>query len=288
MINYDKFLYFTKLQLETGDYDAHIPFFKRLLGDQIGTEKACELGFLYMAYYNEASAWCVHNGGKCEYPIEQQRRNLYGGRIYPHLEDLAARVPWLERLRKLDNWSSLLECIGAVYGNGRWASYTTAELLMHLAQLTVRPDSFEILESSGPRGGLEDLGLDVSEASARLVHDALISDGCVLNYSQLESILCDWHGMCKGTFYAGRNIDRQQGRILKVAGLLEIEEVFVDSRLAPLWLARRCFDCETRGEVVGGDGAHGSFSRDGWSGIDKQRLKVYKETGVVLAPWEER
>jgi hypothetical protein len=27
---------------------------------------------------------------------------------------------------------------------------------------------------------------------------------------------------------------------------------------------------------------------NGWEGIDKARLKAYKETGTVLAPWEDR
>lgn len=287
MINFDKFAYFCKIQLSSGDYDAHIPFLKRLVADQkIELSQAVELGFLYMAYYNEASAW-VHwskhqelepCGIECwigDLPIETQRRNLFGGRIREHLSDLAklnSLGRWLERLQSCKSWSELLDEIEQVYGNGRWASYTTAELMLHLANLDLEPDSFEILDSSGPLGGLMALGLQPCEQTCRDVHADLLRESIEVTFSQLESLLCDWCGMCKGTFYAGRNIDRQQGRILKV------QRIFGE-RLTALWEARLCFPVKCLGEI--------SLTAN-WQGIDKLRLKHYQATGQVLAPWEQR
>ena len=273
MHEWGKFVHFVRLQLETGDYDAHIPFLIGLTEDRTPDE-ACWLGLLYMAYYNEASAHVAFERGEPYYyrdlPIEQQRRNLYGGRIKRHLEELWEVRPHYDWLGSIDDWQDLLAMLSDIYGNGRWASYTTAELMTHLGQLDIQPSSYEILESSGPRQGLQYLGLEPSEENCQHVMDALYSEGITLQSSQLESILCDWAGCNKGTFYPSRNIDRQQGRILKV-------ETKLKQILSPLWEARRqVFPERCLGE------------KNGWIGIDKKRLKVYKETGIVLAPWENR
>ena len=270
MIEQAKFIAFTRLQLSTGDYDAHIPFLKSLSSHMCDEDRAW-LGLLYMAFYNEASAWMSMTQRGTLYPIEQQRRNLYGGRIHGHLAELRVRCPWAERLRACRSWRDLRRIIEKVPGNGRWASYTTAELLMNLLELPIMPDSYEILESSGPQRGLRFLGLEPSEFNCALVMGKLEQEGIELSVSQLESILCDWAGMNKGTFYAGRNIDRQQGRIDKVMKLIRDDEAFHE-----LWLAREVFPDASRGE------------RCGWLGIDTRRLKAYKETGQVLAPWENR
>lgn len=286
MIAFEKFAYFCRLQLETGDYDAHIPFLKEVVKQQgLRLDQAVELGFLYMAYYSEASAWAhwqehrgLHGSAIESLPIETQRRNLYGGRIHQHLNELHEmnqEKPWLDRLRACGSWAELLDEIGTVYGNGRWSSFTTSELMLHLAKLDIEPDSFEVLDSSGPLNGMMALGLQPCEQTCKDVHTELADEGIALNYSQLESLLCDWCGMCKGTFYAGRNIDRAQGRILKVAG--RFDDTRVTFELESLWTARsKTFPEATLGEL------------NGWSGINKPRLKHYNKTGIVLTPGEER
>lgn len=286
MINFDKFCTFVRHQLETGDYDAHIPWMVGLMKKfELRLDEAVEIGFLYMAYYNEASAWQHWAWHKMlrpdelkktlrQLPIESQRRNLYGGRIEEHLcelHEMNLEKPWLERLQSCGSWEDLLDEIESVYGNGRWASYTTSELMLHLAKLDLEPDSFEILTSSGPLNGLLALGLQPCEETAKEVHEALGAEGISTTYSQLESLLCDWCGVCtKGSFYSGRNIDRQQARIIKV-------ERMTGASLPELW--------EIRKEVY----PHKSLGElNGWVGIDKERLKHYKRSGEVLAPWEGR
>lgn len=277
MKHFDKFVYFCRLQMATGDYDAHIPFLTQLRDNlQLDAEQSCRLALLYMAYYNEGSAWVAfkyHSEYPClNIPIDVQRRNLYSTQErWWHIKSLREKQPWAEHLAKATNWKELLSLVGSVYGNGRWASYTTSELLMHMAGLDLHPNSFEVMQSSGPRKGLECLGLEPSEKSAELVHEKLAKEGIETQYSQLESLLCDWCGMNKGTFYAGRNIDRQQGRIVKVTKLSNA------SYFTQLWHTRQLsFPTETLGEL------------NGWEGIDKARLKVYKQTGKVLAPSEDR
>lgn len=282
MINFNLFVDFCKSQLETGDFDAHIPFLKELCGElELTKEQSVWMGLLYMGYYNEACAYTAFKrpGVKqkkvlppMDLPIETQRRNLYGGRIRRHFEDLYTRSPHLPWLEGANNWEDLLSIVGSVYGNGRWARYTTSELLTHLGRLPYEPDCFEILESSGPRAGLHWLGLEPSEMNAMAVLRMMADEGVKVSVSQLESLLCDWAGMNKGTFYAGRNIDRQQGRIIKVAALLGSK---VDLSLLYV-IRKRVFPGYSRGES------------NGWQGIDKKRLKAYKETGKVLHPGEDR
>lgn len=276
-----RFIDFCHIQLDTGDYDAHIPFLRGLVADySLSREEAIWLGLLYMAYYTEGSMWVAFSSSKVrnrqclpptDLPITTQRRNLYGGRIQRHLEELCQIESLCWWLDQATSWQELLDVVGSVYGNGRWASYTTSELLMHLGDLDLEPSSYEIVNSSGPRKGLIALGLEPNEQSAELVQQAIADDsGCHVPPSVLESLLCDWAGMNKGTFYAGRNIDRQQGRILAV-------EEITGRKLPVLWEVRsRVFPEETLGEL------------NGWQGIDKKRLKAYRDCNRILRPEEDR
>ena len=280
MKNFKMFVKFCAMQLETGDYDAHIPFLmelkKRL---RLSKEHSVWLGFLYMAYYTEGSAYVAFSDKQVrdrvklppsDLPITTQRRNLYGGRITRHLEELH-EIPKLHKwLSVSDSWSSLLDRVGSVYGNGRWANYTTSELISHLGELGIEPDTYEILQSSGPRKGLVALDLQPTDSAAKLVADKLAIQGIEIPASVLESLLCDWAGMNKGTFYAGRNIDRQQGRILQVEEKLGV-------KLDLLWFIRRkVFPAYSLGEL------------NGWEGIDKKRLKKFRDERKILTPGESR
>ena len=76
--------------------------------------------------------------------------------------------------------------------------------------------------------------------------------------------------MNRGTFYAGRNIDRQQGRILAV-------EKQLGRKLNQLWAVRRkVFPEYSLGEL------------HGWEGMDLPRKKVYKNKNHVLLPGDSR
>jgi len=277
---FDKFVYFTRLQLETGDYDAHIPFLRGLVDHlNLNKEKSLWLGFLYMAYYTEGSMYAafIQPGvaskktfPPVDLPITTQRRNLYGGRIHRHFEDLLSRGSLVGWVGQCETWQELIDEVGSVYGNGRWARYTTSELINVMADLKIVPDTFEITESSGPRKGLIALELEPIEQSAEYLIKRLSKEGVNLSPSMLESILCDWAGMNKGTFYAGRNIDRQLGRILQV-------EVMLNTKFPVLWEVRdKVFPKESLGEHYG------------WKGMDNPRKKLYMTKGIIPKPGEQR
>lgn len=279
LIAVDKFLDFCRGQNAIGDHYPHVMLFKKVAEvEGLSLEQSLWLGIVYMAYYDDGSAWCAFTDAGVKdravlpnptYTIAKQRRNLYGGRIVRHFESLAA-VPTLSVwLTSCHTWAGLLGALESIYGNGRWASYTTAEMLTDLG-LTVRPNSYEIAGSSGPRQGLEYLGLPPTEASATYVHKLVEREGLSVPPQVLESFLCNWSRMNKGGFYVGHNLDRQQGRILKA-------ERLTGRKLTLLWECRKLlFPHAYLGEL------------SGWPGIDKQRLKVYRSTGQVLRPDEKR
>lgn len=275
----EQFVTFCKMQLVTEDYDAHLPFLRHMARD-LTLEESLWLGILYMAYYSEASAWVAFSDPEVrarqkppplDLPITVQRRNLYGGKIAKHFADLMAIPSLTEWVGSANNWSELLEVVNTIWGNGRWACYTSSELLAFMAHLPIEPDTFEILGSSGPRQGLEALGLPATEAGAARALGWLEDSGVEIGkMSVLESLLCDWAGMMKGTFYSGRNIDRQQGRLLDV-------EKLKGADLTVLWEARKAvFPAWSLGEI------------GGWTGIDRERLRFYRDKRLLLRADEGR
>jgi hypothetical protein len=243
----------------------------------LSKEQRLWLGLIYMAYYNDGSAWhSFTRPGVADrrqlpplnYPISYQRRNLFGGRIARHFESIYAirsLTDWLA----VDSWSGLLRRLNELYGNGRWASYTTAELLVGLGLSNVRPDSYEVEGSSGPVSGLNFLGLPGTLQAAKYIHRTLTANGVRAPDEIFESFLCNWSRMNKADFYVGSNIDRQQNRIEKV-------ERITGSKLKPVWQTRlRVLDNRTLGEL------------HGWRS-DRDRAKIYAATKRVLTPWQHR
>jgi hypothetical protein len=242
-----------------------------------------------MAYYQNGSAWAAWGRPgvrersslpPIHYPISYQRRNLYGGRILQHFQSIY-EIPSLTSYlsENVDTWAGLIEKLKDIYGNGRWASYTVGELLVKIALPHVKIDTSEVVDSSGPRQGLELLGFEnptdatLLELQERLARDARSHDeaSAVLSIpvEKFESCLCNWSRMCKGDFYLGHNLDRQHDRIRK----LESE----GEDMTALWEARRA--------VFGHEGL---AELTGWAGVDKRRKKIYAATGSVLAPGEGR
>lgn len=288
----DAFLMVAHRQLKSSDFDTEHPVWLKLIGRySIDADAAVWLSFLYMAYYDEASAWATFN--QCDpwtvptdvkYPIGTNRRNLFGGKIVRHLEDLV-------RLHKAfpgwpahdftgnprTDWDRLRVAVGQAWGNGRFGVYTTAEMLQKVNGLPVEVTGFDNDNSSGPADGIRRVyGCDGTipelDKHTERAHQCLLASRLKPTYTALdrgvtESLLCNYGGMCRGKFYSGRNIDRQQERILRV----ERERPESATILAPLWdIRQEVFRPEDLGEL------------NGWTGIDRDRLTKYKETGE---PW---
>lgn len=295
------FLRFAERQFASSDFDAPQPVLIEL-GRSAGLdrEQGIWLTLLQMAHHNEGSAWAAFNasepfGDLCSsYPIESARRNLFGGRINDHFASMRASMEpygsgeaWLTNGftdDPVENWCRLLDTLRGVWGNGRWAAYTSADMLQKVNGLKVCPPDVDNAGSTGPADGLRYLfgtceGVAALDAFASRAFDALRAQVPIvvpylptghLDMGMLESLLCEWSSMCRGVYYSGRNIDRQQERITHVTmkhGLM-LDEV---------WSARKAaYQRRHLGEY------------GGWAGIDKVRLTHYARTGIVLWSHEGR
>lgn len=263
-----------------GDYDPFHLLLREVEKD-MEDEMALWFSSLFIAHYNPGSAYIAfHNSNYLDYrewdlPIETARRALYGGRIYDHLEDLCTKAKAAGGIRKLyergftddphENWHTVRQNVGSLYGAGRWAEYTFSEILQKVHGFNVCPTDMGNNGSSGPRNGLILLMGAGSDHAGEVLFNHAKNHVEVpwFDYAVLESLACDFNSLNKGKYYIGRDIDRQQGRLMRV------EERGYD--VTPVYEARaEVFQRRYLGEY------------GGWRGIDKDRLKHYINTGEVI------
>lgn len=292
---YDRVL---EIQVTTKDFDTEHPTIIQMMENE-GIDRQSDEGIwwtlTYMAHYDEGSALAVCRSSDpfkfpkhvTRWPIAKNRRNLYGGRIKRHYLALvrakqnAKDWPYhnFEGDPKSD-WSTLYNNLRAVWGNGRFGTYTTADMLHKVNQLPVEVMDMDNQGSTGPAKGLRHLfGYSGNE---HLVMDRLAEqcfkysiqhspqlDYTTIDKGVIESVLCNYSGICRSVFYPGRNIDRQQDRLIK------IESMGVDADV--LWEARhQVFNHKHLGEF------------NGWVGVDPNRKKQLQKYGEPLWPDQER
>lgn len=293
VLNGDAYAAFRNLaekQLASSDFDAEHPVYNYLVQKySIGEEESTWLSFLYMAYYDEASAWVTFLNSdpftipkNVALPIGTNRRNLFGGKIVTHFESLAELRQSASEWPKHDftgepikDWFRLKETLGTIWGNGRFGQYTTSEMLHKVNGFPVEVGDFDNRRDSKPTDGVKRLynylgnDLKLIDSSAELIYKMFQKEGLKPTYTELdrgvvESILCNYSGVCRGRFYSGRNLDRQWDRITKV------ESKGYD--LHDLWEAR---EAVFRREDLCEFGE--------WKGVDRSRLRLYMEKGEM--PW---
>ena len=308
----EDFIEFSQAQYDCLDYDPFHPMLVHL-GKGRTVEERLWLSMLYMAFYNIGSAWVVFKNtdvlGKlpawAEYmPVGVQRRNLYGGLVIKHIESFC----WLSKkygsiLSYLTkgfggdekvNWTTLKQNVGEAWGNGRWSVYTTSELYQKANKLVVLPWDIMNDGSSGPRAGLIRLHGLTGEPTVELLDRladrlfAIARKRITTNifylpknhydYGMLESQLCDFNSMCKGLYYVGRDIDRDQERIRAAENRLRL--MGMPLPMYEVWEARKAvFDHRHLGEF------------NGWLGRREEAKKFYVRTGRVAdhkTIWDER
>lgn len=293
------FFEFAQRQLRSMDYDPFHPVLLSVLQDADREQRAWAC-LLYMGFYSMGSFYTVYHhfpepaplpAWVDELHIGRQRRNLRATSIRRHMADVLERalyhggvLPWLTHGfvgSPRADWYTLKATLSAVWGNGRWSAYTTAELLQKVGGLGVLPDDIGNDNSSGPRNGLTLLTgpahpsrpvADLDHRAERLFHMArgvLHTDAIPhvkgLDYAMLESCLCDFYGLNRGSYYVGRDIDRMLGRMKKVEGHPKappFDALYTAraSSFAPCYLGER----------------------HGWGGIRKERLTHYREHREII------
>jgi hypothetical protein len=286
---WDDYLLWHRAQVDTKDIDPVYPWLKDI-ADQLGLDYY-QRGWLVMCHviwYHPGSTlagWTLapHHRftdfpGLLELPTGTERRahrdwratekhlawlreNLPPRGILQYVEERLGAGPW--------GWRELNDVLTEPFGNGRWAAYKTAEMLIEVAGAPSRVTDAGHAHSSGPRKGLADLyGGDVeghSPEAVRVLDNRTIEVATWLvepDIGKVETSLCDFHSALGGRYYVGHDIDGMQADLLS-----ERTQRFTDPRLLDLaWSSReRVFARSLLGE------------RSGWTGVRKPLKTAYRD-----------
>lgn len=289
MERWPDYLRFHELALSTRDVDPVYPVLRQLLedaGEDPAGQRGLWLSVCHLTWYHMGSALAAWGTGFLNLPTlpcaterrgnrdpKQLQRNIAGWVEASKPDGLRAFLTRDLGDDRRENWQMVMDRIETVHGNGRWASYKLAEILIKVNGLPLEPFHMGHANSSGPRRGLEtiwptelpqgDGPKDVAYLDA--VSDALVSKlvdkGLPAPVEEVETTLCDFHALCDGRYYVGNDIDQMQAQLLAVP--TERTEAAFAARAKALPNAYL-------GEL------------NGWEGIDKARQRVYRDTGEVI------
>ena len=285
------YAYFHEAQTRSRDMDPMYPILEWFAQD-LERDRALWLSFLFVAYYHLGSALAVlelypspsvPEQQHLKLPISQPRRGHRDSlKLAQHLSSLCSKSEkhgglgaWLDSVTgsadPIANWKSLNEELMTVFGNGRWAAYKTAEILMKCHGFNLEAPDMGHANSSGPRKGLGLFfpGLPQGNSPAEISHlddlslqvVSFLSDKTSqVSIETAETSLCDFNALVKGKYYVGIDIDEMQEQLLAVP-----------SSLAGLAFKARyeTLPHEYLGEL------------NGWVGIDKGRKVIYRQTREI-------
>lgn len=233
--------------------------------------------FLHVAYYDLGSALVAADAWP-QRPVgllcgTERRGHRTPERLTKHLDALDA---WLgdapaETVRDLltgspaDAFDAVVAAVGQIPGNGRWASYKTAEMLWKVAGYPLEAARLEIEGSSGPAAGLLLLAPDTrpTELLAKLLMaDLEVSTGASVRPEQVETTLCDFHALFTGRYYVGHDIDQMLAQLARADRTPSVDAAFRARASTLPW------------DYLGEYG--------GWTGPDPQRRRVFYDTGRIV------
>jgi hypothetical protein len=260
--------------------------------DSLDRESGLWLTFLFVGYYHMGSALkafslyptlTVPDEATLKLPIAQPRRSHRATlKFAQHLDSLCAKAEqhgglgaWLDSATTsedpLTNWKTLNDELTTVFGNGRWAAYKTAEILMKSHGFNLAAPDMGNANSSGPRKGLGLFfpGLPQGNSPAEIAYldelslkvvENLTGKTSQVSIETAETSLCDFYALNKGRYYVGIDIDEMQEQLLRV----------------PSDLTAMAF--KARYETL----PHAYLGElNGWEGIDKKRKSVYRDTREI-------
>lgn len=282
---------FHEAQTQSRDMDPAYPVLK-WFADSMDRDSGLWLTFLFVGYYHMGSALkafslyptpTVPTQEDLKLPISQPRRSHRATlRFAQHLDSLCAKAhkhgglgAWLDTAcmssDPIENWRTLNNELATVFGNGRWAAYKTAEILMKSHGFNLEVPDMGNANSSGPRKGLglffpglpqgnspaEVAYLD--ELSAKVV-ETLQGKVSQVSMETAETSLCDFYALTKGRYYVGIDIDEMQEQLLRI----------------PSDFTHLAF--KARSETI----PHRYLGElNGWEGIDKNRKSIYRATRQI-------
>lgn len=284
------FCRFARAQIMSGDIDPTYPVLKRVYSHDHGADANAALWrtLLYVGWYHLDSAqkvwrifqtpaeWRARYESLPVLPTGIERRGVRGEAGLPRVASFINGVldasrgdlsGWLllatERRTPEDGWRAVRALLEAVPYAGPWASFKWADLLKNVHGLPIDAPDIGVGgggETSGPVPGMVRLtGLPWQECAGtpahqrRLLSEAREAGVPFGGLDQLETALCDFNSLCRGSYYCGHDIDMQQ------------------TTLPPsMSYARDVFPARYRGELMG------------WTGV-RHALKVaYRDAGRVV------
>jgi len=242
---------------------------------------------LYNAYDDLGSAWQVYARWRspmewaaaldadeaAKYPCTQERRNLRGGRVLRHLGDYTARLAgdrqlaWLRRPLAGEpqaDFVRLTAHLRSVWGVGRQTAFEWAEFCRKCLAVQVEAPDAQLWESEGPRRSLQRLyGNDNPtpgwlELVADICRAVLAERGVPLIWEDFETIVCDYNVARDGRYYPGKHLAALRAEIASVP---EHDRPLLEEAWHAVVPSPWC---------------------DISPGIDKAKLRVYRDSGVLL------
>lgn len=295
---FSDFCRFAQFQVDSWDIDPMYPLLRELYAlDGLAEEVALWRTLLYTTFYHVGTAAALWErypepgtlGAPPAVPLATgvERRGFRGvdgnraafANIQQTLEQarsvggLSAWVRGAAEHGGSFGWDAVRAQFQSIRGNGPWASYKWADLLKNTHRFSIDASDLGVgggSDTAGPIPGMVKLtGRPWRQcATDRGLHAELLAaaraGGVALSgLDQLETVLCDFNSLVKGGYYAGHDLDLQMTQL--------------EGAPAALWTARAAaIPASARGEV------------SGWSGVNKTRKTVYRDTGAVLAPQEAR
>lgn len=280
-------LEFGKGHIKSKDIDPVYPVLREFY-DSLDWNEETRLWFteLYLAYYHLGSAVRAFelfpvplanvSNVLNAFPTATERRGLRGGKIVTHLTSYTSLVRekgsqkafiqngW--NTHELYNYEVFWITNQNVWGNGRWSTFKCAELLQQVHNYSIKAPDMRLQFCSGPKDGLckmfglrSTTSVSLMNRCAEVLREEFLEHDLYVSWEQLETILCDFNSLCNGHYYVGHDIDQMQEQLSQDSPLVR---VFYSARLATL-------PNEYLGEV------------NGWSGVDKERKKVYAQVHKV-------
>jgi Alpha-glutamyl/putrescinyl thymine pyrophosphorylase clade 2 len=185
--------------------------------------------------------------------------------------DIAGFWRHLTKGRKpMEAWNAVRHAFQLVPYGGPWSSYKFAELLAATHGFPLSASDLGVGGGSATAGPIAGMMRLTGETYERCTRDLDFQRELLRATRQLgvgfegiehlETAMCDFNAMCEGRYYVGKDIDSQMVAIRRAGDPPDY------------WEARaEVFRDRYLGEA------------GGWYGPRKDREKVFKETGVVLA-----
>lgn len=282
---------FARIELESNDLEP----WAGLLGElhargYVDYEQTLWLIKLYNAYdafdsafamfdrWNSPAQWlyALDRYEAADYPCTQERRNLRGGKVVRHLEHYALSVGSAPRAQ--ENWlvwplqyrdqqedfTRMTTHLRTLWGVGRQTAFEWAEFLAKAADFPIEAPNAMLWESEGPRRSLQKLyGNDHPtsqwlDARAEDCKSFLASQGVDLVWEDFETVICDFNVGRDGRYYPGRHL----------AALREELELIKPPWRDPLMACWYAYVPKPWCDIE--------------PGIDKAKMPVYRDTGVIL------